>query len=348
MNPLKVISSSTLVLVVSLLLSACSKSKDAKTNTASGPPPTPKVSSFVLAPTELQSNIDATGTLLANEEVELKPEVSGRIIKIYFQEGSTVSKGQLLVKINDSDLQAQLKKMQLTEQLAAQDEARQRQLLAIKGNTQEEYDISLNKLKSAQADKELLLSQLEKTSIRAPFSGTIGLKNISEGAYVTPATVIASIDQTNPIKIEFSLPEKYSGLIKNGTQIQFSVNNKEAVYKAVVYAVEPKIDMASRTLKIRARAENKNATLFPGTFASISVTLEKINKALVVPTEAIVPNINKQNIFVYKSGFARLMPVETGIRTDSEIQIVNGLQRGDTIITSGILQLRDSIKVELK
>jgi membrane fusion protein, multidrug efflux system len=348
MNSLKGIGSFTTVLFAALILSACSKDKDAKTNTASGPPPAPKVSSFALVPKELQSHVDATGTLLANEEVELKPEVSGRILKIYFREGSTVSKGQLLVKINDSDLQAQLKKIALTEQLAAQDEARQRQLLAIKGNTQEEYDISLNKLKTAQAEKELLLSQLEKTSIIAPFSGTIGLKNISEGAYVTPATIIASIEQINPIKIEFSLPEKYSGLIKNGTQIQFRVNNKEAIYKAVVYAVEPKVDMVSRTLKIRAHAENKSSTLFPGTFASISVTLEKITNALIVPTEAIVPNINKQNVFVYKSGFARLIPVETGIRTDSEIQIVNGLQRGDTIITSGILQLRDSIKVELK
>ncbi|MBI2269753.1 MAG: efflux RND transporter periplasmic adaptor subunit [Bacteroidetes bacterium] len=302
-------------------------------------PPSP-VAIYVAAPRELNNNVFVTGSVIANEEVVLVPEVSGKLISLSIVEGSVVNKGDLLAKINDADLQAQLKKLELQAKIADEKVNRQKQLLSISGISQEEFDISLNLLNTAKADIDYTKALIAKTELRAPFSGTIGLKNVSEGSLVTPTTRIAAIQQLNQVKIDFSIPEKYADAITLNSTIQFTITDNKEIFIAKVYAIEPRIDQATRTIQLRALAANPTGKLFPGAFAKIQLPLKKISNAIMIPTEAIIPVLKGKKVFVCKNGKAQQLNVETGIRTDSLIQVINGLQAGDSVITTGIMQLK--------
>jgi len=297
---------------------------------------------------KISENIFSSGTLIANEEAELKSEVSGRIVKIYFKEGSRVNKGDLLVKINDSELQAQLKKAESRKNLAQDKEYRYKTMFEKELVSKEEYDVAVNELNSVEADIQLIKAQLEKTEIRAPFNGIIGLRSVSEGSYVSPASTIASIQNINPIKIEFSIPEKYFNQIKIGSQIDFGVQGVDKKFSGKIYAIEPKVDRNTRTIMIRAISENSKSELFPGAFANIEIKLNEIQNTVLIPTQALIPDAKGVKVFVAKSGKAVPVKVQTGIRNESEIQITNGLKEGDSVITSGILQLRPNVPVKVK
>ncbi len=315
-------------------------------------PATPKnpaipVSGIVVQTEHLNNNVFATGTVLANEEVELRPEASGKIIQINFKEGTPVSKGDLLIKINDSDLLAQLKKLQLQIKLASEQEEREKKLLAINGVSQEEYDIALNQLNSLKADEEYTHAQIAKTELRAPFTGIIGLKNVSEGSYVSPAQTIAWLQQIDPVKIDFSVPEKYGTIVHKGDKISFTSSNSRDTMSGEVYAIQPRIDIATRTLEIRALSPNKQGKIIPGSFVKVNLVLKQFDDAIMVPTQAVVPVLKGKNIFVYRNGKAESQAIETGIRTDTEIQILSGIHSGDTIIITGLMQLRGGMAVSL-
>jgi membrane fusion protein (multidrug efflux system) len=304
--------------------------------------------SVIVAKTErLNNDVFASGTVLANEEVELRLEASGKIIQINFREGSHVSKGDLLVKINDSDLQAQLKKIQLQIKLASEQEAREKKLLAISGVSQEEYDIALNQYNSLKADEEYTRAQIAKTELRAPFTGLIGLKNISEGSYVSPSQTIAWLQQIDPVKIDFSIPEKYSSMIHTGDKINFSTSNSNETFSGQVYAIQPRVDIATRTLQVRALSSNKEGKIVPGSFVKVNLVLKQFNDAIMIPTQAIIPVLKGKTVLLSKNGKAETQKVETGIRTDTTIQIVSGIQVGDTIITSGLMQVRPGMNVKI-
>jgi membrane fusion protein (multidrug efflux system) len=305
-----------------------------------------EVSAIVLKQQKLENKIFSTGTIQANEEVELRSEVEGRIVHINFREGSHVSKGDLLVKINDAELQAQLKKLMLDEKLAKDDLFRKGKLLDINAVSQEEYDISQNQLGVIQAQIDLIGSQLAKTEIYAPFSGQIGLRYISPGGYVTPDMLIARLQETNPLKIEFTVPEKYIGKIKPGTIIQFRVDGRDSIFSGKVYAIEPKIDPLTRAVSVRALCPNEANVLVPGAFAKVEIILETIPDALIVPSEALIPDIKGEKVFVYSDGKAKEVYVVTGLRLERTVQIADGLMPDDTIITTGLLQLRDNMKVK--
>ncbi len=299
-----------------------------------------QVTAYVVKPQKLDNKIFISGTLRSNEEVTLMPEVAGKVTAIFFKEGSAVKKGDILVTINDVELQAQLKKLQLQEKLATEQEARQKKLLAINGISQEEYDIMLSRLNSAVADIEVLKAQIAKSRITAPFDGTIGLKNISEGSYVTPGTQIAAIQQTDPMKLDFYVPEKYASLVKVNSQLVFTTEATNEKYTAVVMAVEPKVDAATRTIQVRAKTDNKNGNLFSGSFVRIEFSLEQTEDALMIPTEAIIPILKGQKVFVSRGGKAEEVKVETGLRSENKVQILKGLAAGDTVIATGIMQLK--------
>lgn len=201
---------------------------------------------------------------------------------------------------------------------------------------------------SVRADIDRVNSDIAKTEIYAPFSGMIGLRSVSNGSYISSSTLIARLQQIDPIKIDFAVPEKFANSIAKGSPITFTLTGSEEQYTATVYATEPKIDMATRTLKVRALTSNIGGKLLPGAFAKVEVTLTSIHDALAIPTTSIVPQIDGQKVFVYRSGKAFAIPVETGIRSDSSVQVIRGLSLGDTVITTGLMQIRDKATVSIK
>lgn len=333
------------ILLLAGMLSACGggdKNAD-KMQGGNGPL---QVRVQVLMPQALDNTIQTTGSLLANEAIEVRSEVAGRVTSIGFKEGSNVTKGQTLVRINDDDLQAQLRKTQLAIQLASDDEGRKKQLLDVKGISQQAYDDARIALQSAEADQDNLQAMIAKTVIRAPFSGKIGLRQVSEGGYVSPNTLITDLQQVTPIKVEFSVPERYGREIAVGRKITFTLDGDTTHYDAEVYAVDPAVDMASRTIGVRAHNPNSNGKLRPGSFAHISVKLANEPNALMIPTEALIPDIQGQKVLLIKGGKAVSARVHTGIRTNTQVQLVEGVQPGDTVITTGLLQLRDGMAVK--
>ncbi len=306
------------------------------------------VEAQIIKPQLLRNRIFTTGTLLANEEVELRSEISGRVTGVFFQEGKRVKKGEVLVKINDRELMAQLKRKQVEEKQASDVELRQRKLFDNKLISQEEYDKYLNALEMVKADREAIESQLAETEVLAPFDGIIGLRYVSEGGYVTPDVKVASMQDIDPMKVEFSVPEKYAGLMKAGTALLLTIGDSREEYKGSVYAVESKIDQDTRTIKSRAKVPNPGETLIPGSFAKIEITLEEISNAIVIPSEAIIPEISGQVVYVCENGKAKSVPVKTGIRTEKDIQITEGLSADDTLIVSGLMQLADGKGVQIK
>lgn len=303
---------------------------------------------IVVKPEKLDNKLIITGSVIPNESLELKSEISGKISAIHFAEGKPVRRGQYLVEINDDELAAQLEKQKHNIKLNEDNEFRQRKLLEKDAISQEEYDNALNKLNTTLADVKLLEAQLAKTKIRAPFDGIIGLRFVSEGAFINSSTVIASLYNLSPAKIEFAVPGRYSTQVRPGKKILFTIENDARVFKGDVYAVEPQIDPNTRTLKIRAIADNQHGLLLPGQFIRVELILETIDDALLIPTESIIQEMEGPIVFVSRNGKASTQRVTTGIRTEKELEIVNGLSSGDTLVTSGLLQIREGIKLDIK
>lgn len=324
-----------------LLLSACGSTAEETTQT--GPPPAMAVQVHVLQGRPLDNAFTTTGNLLPNEEVELRSEVSGRVTHIGFEEGRKVGAGQVLVRINDDDLQAQLRKAEANLKLATDAAGRQEQLLAVKGVSQEAYDATVAQRIGMQAEVDNLRAVIAKTTIRAPFGGTIGLRSISEGGYVSPTSAIARLAQTDPMKLDFTVPERYALQIKPGTQVAFTLEADTMQYHAEVYAVEPSVDLSTRSIKVRARSQNPGGRLIPGAFAKVDVKLETIPDALTIPAEALIPDIQGQKVMVMKGGQAKSVRVDIGIRTENTVQLISNVQPGDTVITSALLAVKDGM-----
>jgi len=305
------------------------------------------VDGIVVKPASFANNLEVTGTIEANESVALQSEVPGLVTGIFFQEGSTVKKGTVLVKINDRDIQAQLQESLTKQTLSASNENRAKQLLQKGAISQEEYDTSLADLKSLKAQAQLIRAQLAKTSIIAPFSGKIGLRSISVGVYITPTTVIANLLSTDPIKVNFSVPEKYMSQIKMNSTITFRTDGSSQIYTGKVFAIEPGINAQTRTLQIKALAQNHNNELLPGSFAKISVALNVQDNAIMVPNEAIIPVLKGKTVFISKNGKAKQVEVQSGTRTDENIVITSGLSIGDTVLTTGALSLKEDAPVKV-
>jgi membrane fusion protein (multidrug efflux system) len=285
----------------------------------------------------------SSGTLAPNEEVELRPELSGKLVQLNIQEGSLISKGQLIAKIKDDDIRAQLKKVALEQDLAKQTEARQKRLVEIEAISKEEYDLSANRVNTLAADKELLEVQLERTEVRAPFSGRIGLKSISQGAYVTPSSVIAILIQTDPMKLDFNVPEKYLSMVKPGQEVVFEVDGINNKFKARIIAIDPKIDQNLRMIKIRAVTSN-GGHLLSGMFAKVNLNLGA-NRAIMIPSEAIIPVLEGKKVYIKKNGMVEEVFVETGLRNESKVEVLSGLNAGDSLITTAIMSLKPGMKV---
>ncbi|MGV3630081.1 MAG: efflux RND transporter periplasmic adaptor subunit [Bacteroidota bacterium] len=334
-----------LLIPLSLLASACGEEEKKDLGTANTKPSVVEV--VKVEPTDVLREISVPGTIIPNEELQLYSEISGRIESINFKEGQTVSKGAVLVQMDSDILRAQKKEQQVALDLAKKDEARKKSLLENKGISLEEYERSASTLASVQAQIDLVNVQISKTVIRAPFSGRIGLRRVSEGAFITNTTLITSLVQENPIKVEFAVSERYAGAVKNGQTIEFKLDRGQKNYTAKVYAFEPVIDEGTRMLSVRASLSN-DGNLISGAFVSVKYKLGMEVDAFMVPAESIVPILKGQKVLVVRNGKVVEIPVDVGIRTADKVQVIGELQPGDQVLISGLLAVRPGMPVKTK
>lgn len=295
----------------------------------------------------LEDKIQTAGSILANEEVEIRSEISGRLIKLMFKEGDFIRKGAIMFQINDEDLRARLRKLQFNKKLAEDNEFRQKRLLEKEAISQREYDIAVNSVNTIQADIEDLQAQIAKYTVRAPFEGKVGLRYVSEGAFISPTTRIATLTNMNPAKLDFSIPAKYAQNVGKGTKIQFTMDDNIEKFGATVYAIDPKIDPQTRTLQLRATAPNPRNVLIPGAFIKIELVLKTKASAITIPTEAVIPEAGGSKVFLVKNGKAKSVKIKLGTRGDREIEALEGISVGDTLITIGTLQVKPDGEVEV-
>ena len=338
-------------LVVLLFLFSCSNKKEkiqapGKGGAAKEAPPI-RVDAFLVKPESIAEKMEVPGTIMANEVTEIHPEVSGRIVTLNVAEGKYVGKGTLLAKLYDGDLVAQLNKLNVQLAIAEKTEERQSQLLKIQGISQQDYDLSLLQVNNLKADIGILRTSIAKTEVRAPFNGKLGLKAVSPGAYVTPATVIAVINQVDQLKLDFTVPEKYTDKIKTGQLVSFGFEGSTARLSAKVVATESNVTQDTRSLVVRALVNGKNDRLIPGAFVKVQLGFDPDPNALMVPTQAVLPQARGKKIIVYAGGKAQFRDIVTGFRDSARVQVTQGLNAGDTVIITGLLSLRPDAKVQV-
>jgi membrane fusion protein, multidrug efflux system len=332
--------------LVGLLAMAACKGGDKKLGpTPAAKPSVLRANGFIVKAVAMADAVELPGSLVANETVEIHPEVAGRIGYLNIKEGGYVAQGAVLARLDDDDLQARLKKLQVQLTMAQVTEQRQAKLLAIESIPKQEYDLALLNVNTIKADIAILKTDIDKTIIRAPFSGRLGFKNISRGAYVTPATNIATLYQTNVLKLDFALPEKYITALKQRQLVQFTVPGNNKGYTAVVEMTNPLVTESNRSVMVRAVVQGADAALLPGGFAQVTLRFEPSAPALMVPTQAIVPHARGKRVLLYESGVAKFMDVTTGLRDSAGIQVTTGLKAGDTILVTGLLSIKPNAKV---
>lgn len=302
---------------------------------------------FVVRTRPLSENLEMPGTLLPFEVTEIRPEISGRIIALNIPEGSYVQKGALLVKLFDADLQAQLKKLQVQLEIAKKTAERQKELLKINGVSQQDYDLAELNVSNLNADIDLTRVSISKTEIRAPYAGRLGLRAISNGAYITPTTLLTTISQVSQLKMEFSVPEKYSENMNRGRQVLFTIAGTDQKFTANILATESNIEANTRTLKVRAVVSGVNKLLVPGAFAKVLLQFGKNDRSMIVPSQAVIPQARNKQVIVYKDGKPNFVVVTTGIRDSSYVQVLDGVKEGDTVLTTALLAVRPDSKIKL-
>lgn len=334
----------TPILALVLLTASCGEGKkDLKAQQA----PVVTVDVIKVEAGEVVRSISIPGSIIPNEQVDIYSEVSGRIQHISFKEGQSVAKGSVLVQVDSDILKAQKSQLLVELDLAQKDEARKKSLYQSKGISLQEYEVAESALADAKAKLELLNVQISKATIKAPFSGKVGLRHVSEGAFISSTTLITSIVQENPVKIEFAVPEKFAKNVKTGQVIQFKTDGNSQSYSGKVYAFEPRIDEGTRMMTVRASLPNPGG-LIAGQFVSIDYDMGKEENAFMIPSESIVPILKGQKIFVVRNGLVEEVAVETGLRTPDKVQVIGNLKAGDLVLISGLLAVRPGVPVKTK
>jgi len=303
---------------------------------------------LAVTPQTLTERLSTTGTVRANEDVELVAEVAGKVAAIHFEEASRVAAGQLLLEIDDTQLRAERDRATYRLGLAERSEARQRRLLDEGLVSQEEYDFALNELNVLRAELALAEARLVKTRIEAPFEGVIGLRAVSVGSYLSPQTKIATLQDIDPVKVDFSVPEKYARHLKKGARVEFRTKGADDAHRGTIVAIEPLIDLETRSLTVRALSPNPRGTLVPGAFADVELVVRSIENALAVPSRAVIPELGGKKLFVAENGKAQSRKVETGLRTAELLEITHGLKPGERVIVSAIQRMRPGLPVTVE
>jgi membrane fusion protein (multidrug efflux system) len=294
---------------------------------------------------KVEKQIEVNGTVLANDFVELHPEVNGRITFLQIPEGKLITAGTIIAKLNDADLQAQLAKANAQLELAVINEKRNKQLLAIKGMNQSDYDASLQQVKSLQADVAYTKSLIEKTIVKAPFTGQIGLRQVSVGAYINTTTTIATIQKLDQLKLDFTIPEVYATYVSVGKKVNIATASSNGTnLTGIITAIEPQIIAASRNLKVRTSFKGK---VLPGAYAKVYLAESNAKPSIMVPSNVIIPDSKSKQVVVVKNGQAKFVNVETGYRTQTAVEITKGLEVGDSVIVAGMLFVKDGSKLKI-
>ncbi|MFT3947155.1 MAG: efflux RND transporter periplasmic adaptor subunit [Agriterribacter sp.] len=332
-------------------LFACFQKKEEKKTATTQPAPSRnrpvQADAYVVKARPISEDIQVAGSLAPAEGTDIRPEISGRVVSINFREGSFVKKGTLLVKLFDEDLQAQLKKLEVQLAINEKTVERYNELIKIQGISQQEVDLSQLQVNNNKADIQLVKVNISKTEIRAPYDGRIGLRNVSLGAYVSPTDIIATIRQVNQLKLEFTVPEKYSNAFKPGKQITFSIDGADKKFQATVLATEYFIDANTRSLTVKGIVKSNDPTLVPGAFAKVDLDLDKNDNAIIIPTQAVIPLSRGKQVIVYKGGIPDFVAVTTGIRDSAYVQVLSGVSLGDTVLTSGLMAVKPNSQVQL-
>ncbi|MGC4037523.1 MAG: efflux RND transporter periplasmic adaptor subunit [Chitinophagaceae bacterium] len=309
--------------------------------------PPPVVDIIIASPQQVTNTIEANGTVLANEYVELHPEVSGRITYLNVKEGDHVTQGSIIARINDADLEAQVQKSKVQLDIAQKTEERYKKLLDVNGINQSDYDNAVNIVEGLKADIAYTQTLIDKTIIHAPFSGTVGLRQVSPGAFVTPTDIIASIQQLDKIKVDFTIPEQYSYVIKKGSTVDVEVDaGKGILKKAVIIATEPQINQNSRNLLVRTILQNGKAN--PGSFVKVYIASDVDKKAIMIPTNSIIPDDKNNQVVLVKGGKASFVNVTTGLRLSNNVEITKGISAGDSVVVTGVLFVRPKNDVKVR
>ena len=303
---------------------------------------------FVVRAERLTDEVASTGSVLAEEATTIRSELAGRITSLSFKEGQRVSRGQLLFTLNAAENQAALQKQQLNIRLYQDQERRQRTLLAKEYISQQEYEQANNQLLTARAEQQALQATLAKATVRAPFAGVLGLSTTTVGSYLTPGTAVVSLTRTRPVKIDFAVPGRFAAQVKVGDVVHLTDEASARQYPARVYALDPQLDPVSRTLHARARFANQHDELLPGAFVKVNLVLDATADALQIPTEAVVPVASGYQVFVVKNGKADVRDIKIGARSDKLIQIMRGLAVGDSVVRTGVLQIKKGDLVSAK
>ena len=303
------------------------------------------VETVSLTPRTLQERMSTTGTILANEEVEIVSEITGKIAEILFREGGHAAADDVLVKIDDTQLRAERDRAAFQVDLAERNEERNGRLLGEGLVSQEEYDFALSELNVLRSDLSLTAARLLKTSIRAPFGGVVGLREVSLGSYVTPQTRITTLQDVDPVKLDFSVPEKYAGHLEVGASVEFRTRGSTTPHSGTIIAIDPRVDRETRSLTIRAASPNRDGALVPGAFADVEIVVRRVEGALAIPSRAIIPELGGKKVFVAVDGTAQPRTVTTGLRTGEEVEVTSGLAPGDRVIVSAIPRLRPGLQI---
>lgn len=313
---------------------------------AQTPAPVIKVEAHRATAKVFEETIKSVGTLRANESVTLVAETSLRLIKICFVEGAEVQSGQLLFQLDDAQLQSELKEIEARLALATANRRRAEELLPSKAVSQLDADLAAAEAQSWEAQRQTKLVQLSRTKIVAPFSGRLGMRKVSEGAFLTPAVPLVELHDLSQIKIDFTLPERYALKIREKQPFAFTVAGRGEVHQGVVSVIEPAIDPQTRSLMMRGICVNSQG-LRPGGFVDVTLTLGGDQKSLMVPSQAIVPSPRGHGVYVIDSGKARFQDVVIGTRTEESVQILRGLADGDMIATTNLNRIRPGALVTI-
>ena len=330
-----------------LLMAACKGKKDKEAATAK-PAGAPALVDVMIAATEqISTTIEANGSVVAFEYLELRPEVAGRLTYLQVPEGNVVAQGTVIARVNDADLQAQMNKTRVLLDLAQKTEARIAKLIAVGGINQADYDAIISQVNGYKADLIYTQSLIDKTVVKAPFSGLVGLRMISPGAYVTPTTLIATLQQVDKIKVDFTLPEQYSKMIRKGADVEVQTDlSKAERHKATIIATEPQISSVSRNLKVRSVLQGVKAN--PGSFVKVYLTRRQDHLSVLVPTNCIIPDDKNKQVVVVKGGKANFVNVKTGIRNEDMVEIISGINPGDSVVVTGVLFARPKAPVKVR
>ncbi|MCB1740326.1 MAG: efflux RND transporter periplasmic adaptor subunit, partial [Gammaproteobacteria bacterium] len=300
-----------------------------------GMPPT-AVETASVEITSLDQSVDVIGTLRADESVTLRPEIAGRIEKILFTEGQQVRKGEPLFRLDAALIRADLNEANANLALSQRSFDRAEDLIDRKLIAQSDYDSARSKLSVDRAKQASARTRLDKSVIRSPFAGVVGLRQVSVGEYVSVGQALVDVVSIDPIKLEFAVPELYLSQVKVGQAVNLRADAFPGErFAGEVYAVAPQIDLATRSLTVRARVPNPDGKLRPGQFSSVSLVLDRVSDAMIIPEQALWPLGDKQYVYRVVDGKADQVEVRTGQRQPGKVQIVSGLNAGDTVITAG-------------